>query len=588
MTINVVSFSGGRTSAYLVHLMEQRRIAGEEVYYTFMDTGAEHPKTYEFIRSVASSWNIPLVCLRVEINPALGEANSYRIVDINDIGPDLQPWRDISSKYGTPYFGGPLCTRAMKTEVFQRYCTDQFGKDGYHTWLGIRADEPKRLKERERVNYLADISPFEKEDILEWWKSQPFDLQIPEHLGNCVFCIKKGLNKIALAARDEPELAADFWKMITDPSVRVVDGRQHDGEIMYRKHHSLESVIALFSEHSREEIAATIRGNGGYNSGSCSESCEAMSCDLDEEVTEEVENEASAVVSPYCQALSLLRQRSEHKLKEVGDQWRTPELLFWGINAMFGPLMLDLFADDSNAKCPIWYTAEDNALTQDWSEMLISIGGAAFGNPPYSRSQYDGKQAITGMSHIMRYASAMREKGGRYVFLIKAAPSETWWPEDADHIVFIRGRIGFDLPAWFIPADEKQQPTSAFFAGAIVVFDKAWRGERFSYIHRSDLEAKGRAFMSLAQFAAEKVASPAPMEEVTSAVVDLPEVESRIWPLEVGLVFNQVEGADSLALAQQNKLKANINQLWLERMPTSEIITVAGGLVNSMQGVVNA
>ena len=121
-----------------------------------------------------------------------------------------------------------------------------------------------------------------------------------------------------------------------------------------------------------------------------------------------------------------------------------------------------------------------------------------------------------------------------------------------------------------------------------MVFDKTWRGERFSYIHRSDLEAKGRAFMLLAQFAVAKVAPPAPAKEVTSAAVDLPEVESRIWPLEVGLVFNQVEGADSLELAQQNKLKANINQLWLERMPTSEIITVAGGLVNSMQGAVNA
>lgn len=26
----------------------------------------------------------------------------------------------------------------------------------------------------------------------------------------------------------------------------------------------------------------------------------------------------------------------------------TPDLLFWGINAMFGPLVLDLFADDSS------------------------------------------------------------------------------------------------------------------------------------------------------------------------------------------------------------------------------------------------
>lgn len=288
----------------------------------------------------------------------------------------------------------------------------------------------------------------------------------------------------------------------------------------------------------------------------------------------------------YCQALAELRSKPAHELKEVGDQWRTPDLLFWGINALFGPLVLDLFADDDNAKCPAWYTAEDNALTQDWSERLAELDGAGYGNPPYSRSQYHEKQAITGMTHIMKYAAAQREKGGRYVFLIKAAPSETWWPEDADHIVFIRGRIGFDLPVWFVPADEKQKPTSAFFAGAIAVFDKSWRGERFSYINRTELEVKGRAFMALAQFAVGKeqtIAMQAAMEPAAT-----PETESRIWPLEVGLVFNQVEGVDVLSEAQQNKLKANINQLWLERTATSEIITIARGLVGSMQGVTHA
>ena len=291
-------------------------------------------------------------------------------------------------------------------------------------------------------------------------------------------------------------------------------------------------------------------------------------------------------LNKYCQALVALRSQPAHELKEVGDQWRTPDLLFWGINALFGPLVLDLFADADNAKCPAWYTAEDNALTQDWSERLAELGGAGYGNPPYSRSQYHEKQAITGMTHIMKYAAAQREKGGRYVFLIKAAPSETWWPEDADHIVFIRGRIGFDLPVWFVPADEKQKPTSAFFAGAIAVFDKSWRGERFSYINRTELEAKGRAFMALAQFAVGKeptIAMRAPQKPVIPS-----ETESRIWPLEVGLVFNQVEGVDVLSEAQQNKLKANINQLWLERTATSEIITIARGLVGSMQGVTHA
>ncbi|MBD2815963.1 phosphoadenosine phosphosulfate reductase family protein, partial [Xenorhabdus sp. Flor] len=63
--INVVSFSGGRTSAYLVYLMEQRRKQGEDVRYVFMDTGAEHPKTYEFIRDLVQHWKIDLVCLPV-------------------------------------------------------------------------------------------------------------------------------------------------------------------------------------------------------------------------------------------------------------------------------------------------------------------------------------------------------------------------------------------------------------------------------------------------------------------------------------------------------------------------------------------
>lgn len=81
------------------------------------------------------------------------------------------------------------------------------------------------------------------------------------------------------------------------------------------------------------------------------------------------------MTNKYCQALAALRSKPAHELKEVGDQWRTPDLLFWGINALFGPLVLDLFADDDNAKCPAWYTAEDNALTQDWSERLAELGG---------------------------------------------------------------------------------------------------------------------------------------------------------------------------------------------------------------------
>ncbi|EPN1738549.1 phage N-6-adenine-methyltransferase [Cronobacter sakazakii] len=240
-------------------------------------------------------------------------------------------------------------------------------------------------------------------------------------------------------------------------------------------------------------------------------------------------------MNPYCQALAELRSRGAHELKEVGDQWRTPDNIFWGINAMFGPLVLDLFSDGENSKCEAYYTAEDNALTQDWSARLAELNGAAYGNPPYSRaSQHEGEY-ITGMRYIMQHASAMREKGGRYVFLIKAATSEVWWPEDADHVAFIRGRIGFDLPLWFIPKNEKQVPTGAFFAGAVVVFDKTWRGPAMSYISRNELEARGDAFLSQIRREAERMlASTAPrvVENVTPAVEEDPQPEEKAEQVE--------------------------------------------------------
>jgi hypothetical protein len=38
------------------------------------------------------------------------------------------------------------------------------------------------------------------------------------------------------------------------------------------------------------------------------------------------------MTNSYCESLAAQRVAASHKLKEVGDQWRTPDLLFWGIN----------------------------------------------------------------------------------------------------------------------------------------------------------------------------------------------------------------------------------------------------------------
>lgn len=63
----VISFSGGRTSGYAVNLFKN----DPDAYFIFMDTGAEHPATYQFIKDIVKHWKINLVCLRVVVNPQM-------------------------------------------------------------------------------------------------------------------------------------------------------------------------------------------------------------------------------------------------------------------------------------------------------------------------------------------------------------------------------------------------------------------------------------------------------------------------------------------------------------------------------------
>ena len=75
----------------------------------------------------------------------------------------------------------------------------------------------------------------------------------------------------------------------------------------------------------------------------------------------------------------------------------------------------------------------------------------------------------------MKHASAMRDKGGRYVFLIKAATSEVGGRKMQIILLLFAGVLVLNCLPRFIPKDEKQVPTGAFFAGAIAVFDKTGR-----------------------------------------------------------------------------------------------------------------
>lgn len=207
----------------------------------------------------------------------------------------------------------------------------------------------------------------------------------------------------------------------------------------------------------------------------------------------------------YAQALAELQAQPDHELKQIGDQWQTPKALAWGLFHQFaptlGPVVLDMFADDCNHLVPHYYDAEDNALTQELAADLRRLGGAAYANPPYSRPCTDSEgNPITGMEAILNYCREQRALGAKIMLLIKAATSETWWPEDADFIQFISGRIGFEVPSWYVPRDpKKDKPSSSGFASAVVIFDAGWQGERRpeARLRRDDLITTGSIILDM-------------------------------------------------------------------------------------------
>lgn len=273
--VMVASFSGGRTSAYMCKLLKE--VYGDSVVFVFMDTGAEHPKTYEFVKEVDKRYNLNLICLKSVFDTPLGKGNNYEVCSVDEIGYDLTIWKGMVAKYSTPYNpSGGFCTLMLKTNPYYKFCDETYGKGNYVSWIGIRADESRRAKDRENVKYLLDISDFEKQDILDFWEEQDFNLELDgDILGNCVFCIKRGVNKVALAARLEPEMAQDFVDMINGSTVRRIPERKASFDSMYRGKVSLENIIKTYEIHTEAEIKNTIRGMK-QDVSECSESCEAL------------------------------------------------------------------------------------------------------------------------------------------------------------------------------------------------------------------------------------------------------------------------------------------------------------------------
>lgn len=345
---HVVNISGGRTSGLLTHIMKERcDKAGESVEFLFCDTGAEHPKTYDFLRNIAKIFGIKITCLRPVFSNDSGVGVEPQVVSIDDVGYDLSIFKSMMEAYGAPFNpGGGFCTDRLKTTISDKYCDRKYGKGNYYKWIGYRIDEAKRAwghkiysklvtygfdsessgelmieamnqenldgffenrlgisldmfgddkheklitqlnKKMEGVRkkgfrFMFEVSDEDKRGVKRWWQKQSFDLEIPEWLGNCMFCIKKGENRVALAAMDEPEKAEEWGALFYDASVRDMN-RKHGNEVIYRHHQSIEMIRSKYAGENRENLIASLRLEPKGTADSCSDSCSPYSDQMDD------------------------------------------------------------------------------------------------------------------------------------------------------------------------------------------------------------------------------------------------------------------------------------------------------------------
>ena len=209
----VISFSGGRTSGYLTKRLLEEKNKWKDVIVIFANTGQEHEKTLEFINNCDKKFGFNTVWIEAIAHPGERKTSTARIVNFKTASRDGRPFEDIIAKYGIPWSKAGHCTRELKEQPIKNYLRELgLDKTNRVMAIGIRADESHRKsKVAEENNFIYPLIDWDidKEDVLSWWEDQDFDLEIPEHMGNCVWCWKKSYIKLVTVMREKPE-AFDF------------------------------------------------------------------------------------------------------------------------------------------------------------------------------------------------------------------------------------------------------------------------------------------------------------------------------------------------------------------------------------------
>lgn len=211
----LVSFSGGRTSAFMTYWIIANLSDKYEIVIVFANTGKEREETLEFVKECSEYWGWNVVWVEAIVNQQLGKGIRAKVVDFKTASRNGEPFEAVIQKFGLPNQNNSSCSRDLKKEVIRAYLRD-IGWKKYYTAIGIRNDETHRINwvvaKKERLIYpLATMVKTTKSDINIFWSQQTFDLRLKTYEGNCDLCWKKSMRKLMTIAKNNPELT-EWWK----------------------------------------------------------------------------------------------------------------------------------------------------------------------------------------------------------------------------------------------------------------------------------------------------------------------------------------------------------------------------------------
>ena len=222
----VVSFSGGRTSGYMLNrILEANGGLPSNAKVIFANTGKERFETLDFVNQVSLEWNVDITWLEYDyIASAIGNKRHprhvARKVDYQSASRAGEPFEKMikSTRY-LPNVVTRTCTRELKNETVKRYLLT-LGIREHTNIIGFRYDERRRAVSRVADNRLFPLIYDEvvESDVRAYWRNQAFDLAIESYQGNCDLCFLKGKSKLLALIKQDPD-RANWW-------IRMEQGNQ--------------------------------------------------------------------------------------------------------------------------------------------------------------------------------------------------------------------------------------------------------------------------------------------------------------------------------------------------------------------------